>query len=203
MNRWKFVGGNIAIDFVNSIGGRNEKGIDNYTNRDEKLNSYEDVVDWAKGIEIINQAASKSLLDAASKSPIEAKKVFKRARQLREALYRIFRHTIEEAKPLAEDLEILNDECTLARKNQKLIFSSNKFRWSFNPDDNLDIILWQVALSATELLVSEDLSRLRRCPGEDCGWLFFDTSKNRSRQWCDMKDCGNFAKVKRFRERKM
>jgi predicted RNA-binding Zn ribbon-like protein len=31
--------------------------------------------------------------------------------------------------------------------------------------------------------------------------MFLDTSRNRSRHWCDMKDCGNRAKVSRFRQR--
>uniref|UniRef100_A0A7V2ZKM0 Zinc finger CGNR domain-containing protein n=1 Tax=Ignavibacterium album TaxID=591197 RepID=A0A7V2ZKM0_9BACT len=202
MEKWKFVGGNIAIDFVNSIGGRNENGIDNYTIRDEKFNSYEDIVDWAKEIGIISTTVSKKLITSASENSKEANKIFERAILLREALYRIFRHWIEEKKPSAEDMEILNKECSIARENQELIFSSNKFIWDFKFEDhNLNIILWKVALSAAELLTSERLSRLKRCPGEDCGWLFIDMSKNQSRQWCDMKDCGNFEKVRRFREK--
>jgi len=39
------------------------------------------------------------------------------------------------------------------------------------------------------------------CPGEGCGWLFFDTSKNRSRRWCAMEDCGNRAKARRHYRR--
>ncbi|MGA2590961.1 MAG: CGNR zinc finger domain-containing protein [Bryobacteraceae bacterium] len=35
-----------------------------------------------------------------------------------------------------------------------------------------------------------------------CGWMFLDTTRNRSRQWCDMRDCGNRAKVRRFREKR-
>jgi predicted RNA-binding Zn ribbon-like protein len=62
-------------------------------------------------------------------------------------------------------------------------------------------MLWHIADSAAEFLTTGDLTRLRECSGEDCGWLFEDTSKNRSRQWCDMRDCGNLAKVRRFRTR--
>ena len=40
-----------------------------------------------------------------------------------------------------------------------------------------------------------ELPLLHECAGEDCGWLFLDTSKNHSRRWCDMKSCGNRAKV--------
>jgi predicted RNA-binding Zn ribbon-like protein len=43
--------------------------------------------------------------------------------------------------------------------------------------------------------------RLKRCANRDCGWVFVDTSKNRSRQWCEMRTCGNRANVRRFRAR--
>jgi predicted RNA-binding Zn ribbon-like protein len=62
-------------------------------------------------------------------------------------------------------------------------------------------MLWLIADSAAEMLTTGDLSRLKQCPGDDCGWLFEDTSKNRRRQWCDMQACGNLAKVRRFRSR--
>jgi predicted RNA-binding Zn ribbon-like protein len=43
--------------------------------------------------------------------------------------------------------------------------------------------------------------RLKVCPADDCQWAFYDESRNRSATWCDMKVCGNRAKVRHFRER--
>ena len=43
--------------------------------------------------------------------------------------------------------------------------------------------------------------RLKICPADDCRWAFYDESRNRSATWCDMKVCGNRAKVRGFRER--
>jgi len=43
--------------------------------------------------------------------------------------------------------------------------------------------------------------RLKVCPADDCRWAFYDESRNRSATWCDMKVCGNRAKVRGFRER--
>jgi predicted RNA-binding Zn ribbon-like protein len=40
-----------------------------------------------------------------------------------------------------------------------------------------------------------DRSRIRRCEGERCVLLYYDTSRNRSRRWCDMAACGNRAKA--------
>ena len=59
-----------------------------------------------------------------------------------------------------------------------------------------------VASSAAELLTSAALEDTRECDSEGCGWLFLDTSRSRRRRWCDMRDCGNLAKVRRFRERR-
>ncbi len=80
--------------------------------------------------------------------------------------------------------------------------TSAGYAWTWADDPNaLDRMLWPLVRSAAELLVTGDLSRVRVCGGERCGWLFVDTSKNRSRRWCDMQDCGNVAKVRRFRTR--
>jgi predicted RNA-binding Zn ribbon-like protein len=44
-------------------------------------------------------------------------------------------------------------------------------------------------------------ARLKACPHERCGWAFFDTSRNRSGQWCSMRICGNRSKGEAFRRR--
>lgn len=44
--------------------------------------------------------------------------------------------------------------------------------------------------------------RLKVCAAEDCRWAFLDTSRNGTRRWCDMSDCGNRAKNRAWRERR-
>lgn len=48
----------------------------------------------------------------------------------------------------------------------------------------------------------EGWTRLKACAAPDCRWAFVDTSRNRSRRWCDMADCGNRAKNRDWRERR-
>ncbi len=43
--------------------------------------------------------------------------------------------------------------------------------------------------------------RLKVCASPDCRWAFLDTTRNRSRRWCDMAGCGNRAKNRTWRER--
>jgi len=45
-------------------------------------------------------------------------------------------------------------------------------------------------------------SRVKACRGDDCRWVFVDGSRNRSRRWCAMAECGNRAKVAAFRSRR-
>jgi predicted RNA-binding Zn ribbon-like protein len=86
----------------------------------------------------------------------------------------------------------------------RLIPIKNGFTWDTNgKKDELDWMLKPVVRSAAELLTSDELTRVKECADDKgCGWLFLDKSRNRSRRWCDMKDCGNRAKAKRFYERK-
>jgi predicted RNA-binding Zn ribbon-like protein len=44
-------------------------------------------------------------------------------------------------------------------------------------------------------------SRFKECSSPTCRAVFWDRSKNRSGRWCTMKDCGNRAKVRAYRER--
>ena len=61
-------------------------------------------------------------------------------------------------------------------------------------------ILAEIARAAGDLLTSDALNRVRQCSNPNCSWLFVDTSRAGRRRWCDMKVCGNRAKVYRFRE---
>ncbi|WP_064692488.1 CGNR zinc finger domain-containing protein [Rhizobium aegyptiacum] len=56
------------------------------------------------------------------------------------------------------------------------------------------------AHSALRLIAMPDPARMKICG--NCGWLFIDRSKNRSRAWCDMAVCGNRAKANRHYRRK-
>ena len=206
--KFKLVGGSPSLDFVNSVGGwgvnREKKGSRNYSDTvlRDKLDSYADLVGWANHAGLLGEYERKQLLLLAEKKPKAAALVFKRGLRLRATIYRLFKSVIEDWRAVQADLDYLNEELHVARGNERLTRVEKSFRWNWNRDaEALDHVLWPLALSAAELLASGDLSRLRQCGGEECGWLFLDTSRNRSRQWCDMKDCGNLAKVRRFRRR--
>ncbi|UFJ41382.1 CGNR zinc finger domain-containing protein [Brevibacillus humidisoli] len=63
------------------------------------------------------------------------------------------------------------------------------------------LVMGRIAASFADMLAGEDLRRLKICANEDCRWVFFDQSRNRTARWCDDRMCGNLMKVRRFRER--
>ena len=59
-----------------------------------------------------------------------------------------------------------------------------------------------IAGSLAHYLADHDVRRLRVCANDGCRWLFVDRSPAGRRRWCDMRTCGNRAKVARHRARR-
>lgn len=204
----RLIGGRLCLDFVNTVDGRQCDSAQrksqplNTRVLGDKLEDYSDLVAWSRHSQIITAAEAGRLIKVSKQKPAAATAVFQRAISLREALHRILKATIMENVPQSIDLETMNAELLKARKNERLISTNEGFTWEWiDGETALDRMLWSIAQSAAEFLMTGDLSRLRECGGEECGWLFEDTSRNRSRQWCHMQDCGNLEKVRRFRKR--
>jgi predicted RNA-binding Zn ribbon-like protein len=199
----KLVGGRLCLDFINTVDGRKSNSPRTEAQLvGDKLGDYSDLVEWSRHSGIVTATEAERLIQAGKRNAGEAKDVLGRATALREALYRICKAVMTGRRPARVDLDIVNGELLEARAHERLTHGPHGFTWELAGDEAaLDRMLWSIAQSGAELFTSGDLSRLRECSGEDCGWLFEDTSKNRSRQWCDMQDCGNLAKVRRYRTR--
>jgi predicted RNA-binding Zn ribbon-like protein len=44
-------------------------------------------------------------------------------------------------------------------------------------------------------------ARLKACPGDHCGWVFYDHSRNQAGSWCSMRVCGGREKARAYRRR--
>ena len=197
MVKYEMVGGRTCLDFVNT-GSQRRSGPFG-----EKLNSYEDLLEWGFQAEALNEAEVAHLKTLAGRDPKGAEAVLERGRVLREAIYRVFyARQAGEALP-ADDLRVINEEHARAAVNRVLTPTGIGIcNFEFATFDALDRPLWPVAVSAVNLLSSSDTERVKECGTDNCNWLFLDTSKNRSRRWCDMKECGNREKARRHYHRK-
>jgi predicted RNA-binding Zn ribbon-like protein len=196
---WKMVGGELCLDFANTADWHASD------TPQERLGGYEDLVSWGRHAGILSEGETRRLAHRASTHPKGAEKALRKAIALREAIYRIFRALAVHALPPAGDLDLLNEALAEALPNLKVARRGSDFVWEWaGVGDSLDGMLWPILRSAAEVLTSEKRTRLGQCADDrGCGWLFLDTSKNRSRRWCDMEDCGNRAKARRhyLRER--
>lgn len=60
-------------------------------------------------------------------------------------------------------------------------------------------VLGPIVAVAFEAMLDGSWRRLKACP--QCGWAFYDYSKNRSATWCSMSICGNRLKTRAYRRR--
>lgn len=169
---------------------------------EEKLNSYNDLVAWAEAAGLLTAAEAQHLREAGERRPLEAATALQQAITLREAIYRIFSAIAHDRAPAPADLDSLNAALAEALAHLRVIPLTDGFAWAWEQEgDALEQPLWPIARSAAELLTSAELQRVGECADDrGCGWLFLDRSRNRTRRWCDMKDCGNRAKVRRYYE---
>jgi predicted RNA-binding Zn ribbon-like protein len=171
---------------------------------DEMLRSYADLVAWARSARVASERSARHLLARAEDYPADADLALNRAISLREAIYRIFVALIKERPVQATDMDELNEAIRRLSTGVRLRHTRQGFSWEWSVDkDVLDSFLWPIALSAVEVLLSEDRRWVGQCADDrGCGWLFLDRSKNHSRRWCDMNDCGNRAKQRRLQQRR-
>lgn len=185
----------LCLEFSNTVG----RHVPDYP---EKLRSYDDLAGWAERVGILSEPEKLELLRQAQHHPQMSAKVLEQAIGLREAIFGSFSAIAAGGSPVEEDLAVLNQALAQALPHLQLVLAPQGLEWGWKDlETTLDGLLWPVARSAAELLTSEQLSRVRECSSETCNWLFIDQSKNRSRRWCDMNDCGNRAKARRHYHR--
>jgi predicted RNA-binding Zn ribbon-like protein len=193
-------GGAVCLDFVNTLGNRAGP-----EPREEHLASYADLVEFGRQAGTLPAAAAEALAKAARARPEEADRVLARAIDLREALQRIFGPLARDERPDERDLAGLNAELGPALSNARVSKRADGYALAWDDPvgagPRLDAPLWPVAHSAMDLLLEADLSRIGECESDTCGFLYLDTTKNRSRRWCDTRICGNRARVRRHRRR--
>ena len=192
----KLLGGRLCLDYANTADWH---ASDHHI---ELLTSYSELVLWSQHASILTEQQAEHLIKEASHCSKDASAVLKRAIDLREAIYRIFSAISHGNMPQEDDLATFNTELSKALARSQIIVEAEEFAWNWTgSEDAIDRMLWPVVHDTARLLTSKERYRVGQCIDDRCGWLFLDASRNRSRRWCSMKDCGNRAKVRRHYKR--
>ena len=71
------------------------------------------------------------------------------------------------------------------------------------PEEAIAAAIGQIVAIVFTAIAEGTFDRLKACPGRDCGWAFYDLSKNHSARWCSMAVCGSREKVRAHRARRV
>ena len=177
----RLVGGTLCLDFHNTARGW--------------LEDYETFLRWGRGTGHLDRGEARQLERMARSDPAAAAAALDAAVALREALIALF---AESGKGEAKAIRTINALLAAAPSREALAKRGGRLAWRLSPEGRtLQGPLWPILWDAADLLISPRAARVRRCAAEDCYWLFLDLSRNRSRRWCSMEDCGNRAKARR------
>ncbi len=189
------IGGELALDFANTASGRGD------STQQDHLQRPEHVAQWAARARVLAPDDAQWLAQAAADRALGAR-LLTEALSLREDVYQLGAAIAAGRPAPPERIESLTRTHARALTRAKLTPIAGNFAWAWPPRDApVEAVLGPISLSALTLLQQADLTRVKQCQGEKCGWLFFDATKNKSRRWCEMEVCGNRAKQKRFGER--
>jgi len=193
---WDFCGGDLAIDFTNTVGNRGDTS-------EEHFNLYGDVLSWADARGVIARADMRRLSRRAEQAPADAHGALASMIALRESLYRVLAAAAVGGRPAAADLAVLNAHVAASYAHARLTPQHGGFGMTFDaPAASLvQPIAGPVVRAAVDLLTGPSHARVRICADRSCGWLFLDATRSGTRRWCDMKVCGNRNKVRTFRAR--
>jgi predicted RNA-binding Zn ribbon-like protein len=181
-----FVGGHVALDFVNTAEerGHPEAGDSLLTPADLRL--------WGQRYGLL--ARSPRMNDA----PAE----LERARAARELIYSLLLARVHGRRPRKSELARLAELATDAYADAELQTDADgAVRWRWSPS-RLVTVRHVAVTEAIQLLDQPPSSRLKQCPGDQCGWFFLDSTKRGNRRWCQMRECGQEAKDERRRKRR-
>lgn len=182
----------LCLDFANTAGSD--------TNH---LGDYHQLVTWCRHRRALTEERVSRLHDGAMQEPEVAERAFRKAIALRVAVRGVFSALAARRSPSERDLRALNRAVVEAFKHLRIVQTGNDFQWQWDDTKaSLESPLWLIARSAADLLTSQQRSRIHQCSSADCAWLFLDRSRNRSRRWCDMAECGNREKARRSRARR-
>jgi predicted RNA-binding Zn ribbon-like protein len=189
----------LCLDFTDTVGWRDSG------HPTEGLEGFEDLVKWSGRKGILGREEGERMAEMARQDRRGAEDVLTQAKLLREAVYRIFRGAADGKRARADDLAVLNGFLGRSLSRMEVVQTESGYSWGWCSGESMDRMLYPIARSAGILLTSEDLVKVKMCANdqEGCGSLFVDSSKSRTRRWCDMKSCGNRAKFRTYYDRHM
>jgi predicted RNA-binding Zn ribbon-like protein len=184
------IAGHLALNFANTASGRGSGHFQ------EHLQAPNHVLEWADHAGLAAKPHSKKRGAAPAA-------LLREAVNLRNLIYGIGASLAQGLTPQPGLLQRLAASHVKTLKAAALKTDGMRFTWDWDAKTGrFEHVLGPIALSAVAMLTDLDHARIKQCAGKNCGWLFYDETKNNSRRWCEMSVCGNRSKARAARQRK-
>jgi predicted RNA-binding Zn ribbon-like protein len=181
----RLVGGRPSLDLVNTVSWRGDAA-----RREDHLLSADDAIVWATRAGLLTQAEASRL---SRLEPAGLDLLLTSLLEVRNILDAFFTHPQDGVPPELQDrIRAATGNSTLEDRG------GDGARWWPTGLGPLTLC-WRIVLDAYELS-RLGTQRVGRCEDEACAWVYYDTSKSRSRRWCSSQDCGNRERVRRHYE---
>ncbi len=191
---YKVIGGELCFDFANTVSWRNRKS------PHEWLDSFENLSIWCQLVGILDEFEAKHLVHTLTNTRKTGSGTLSELYSLREAIFNIFTAVADKKKPSEKDISHLNAFFKEKIEKQKILYNGSEFHMAWRKNlPPYEKIVHHIYDSVIYVMTQIDLTRVKKC--SSCEWLFHDISRNRSRRWCVMEDCGNRNKVNSFNKR--
>jgi predicted RNA-binding Zn ribbon-like protein len=190
-SRFDLIGGHPVLDLVNTVSWRG-----NPARRVEHLPDFAALLAWSGRAGLITAAELDRAGAAASPPRGSEEHALADTRRLRERLHEALTAT---GSGRQRAIELAWPQLTAALRHARPAGLPLRLTIELREPDDLTR---RLALRALQLLTSEDVALVSVCGDPDCGWVFLDGSRNRSRRWCSSADCGNRNRVRRYQARR-
>jgi predicted RNA-binding Zn ribbon-like protein len=185
----RFIGGRLALDFVNSVSLNKEL-------------SWDQLIEFLESARIVTPERGGELLAFNRSDPQAVESLRRKAQRLAAALRLAFDAVLRKQTVRPEWIEPVNEILRITEGHDELVYTDKAWEIQFVASESgLEWLLAAVARSAAEIIAEGPRARLRLCANPRCGLLFYDTSRTHRRRWCSMTVCGNRHKVAAFARR--
>jgi predicted RNA-binding Zn ribbon-like protein len=185
----------LFVEFANTLEFERDGATDALPDIDSLLN-------WLRRHDLISERGRAVEAARLGRDSHAAEQRLERFRFLRQLLHEVAGHVNSSGSPTAAQVRELNHILRHGLHYHQLRREkgANQFEIA-QIGDRLDQARAGIANSLAHYLADHAPDRLRICANPTCRWVFVDRSPTGHRRWCDMRTCGNQAKVARHRAR--
>lgn len=189
-----FIAERLWLDYVNTDDVRRSARVD-------LLRDFESLVRWMEAAGVFDLERASTMRRRAQQQPAGAAAAVVDARRVRAALRALAERGVQSELVRNESLQEINRVLGRSAVTRRVEGRTDgSFTRAFVPvGDAFAGLMIPLVESAADALINGELSRVRRCGDPRCPRVFYDSTRNGRRRWCDMATCGNRAKAARFR----